>query len=177
MGQLYTLQTAMDTRPIHAHFFRQLTPPGYAYFAGHYRGEDYPALKQCRSGVTGDDRVGVNAEIVIARMQQLGEQIRYGMSILDNARSLSSVDHLLNTVTFSCQIFDQFLRIHPYVNGNGHIARFLLWTILGRYHYWLQTFPIEPRPDQLTYLDAILRYREGDKQALEGYVLRCMLPQ
>lgn len=176
-GQLDTIQAALDTRPIHQHLFAELTPPDYAYFAGHYRGENFPCLKHCRSGVTGDERVGVNATIVAGRMAQLAERIRYGVSILDNARSLTPVDHLLNAVALSCQIFDEFLRIHPYLNGNGHVARFVLWALLGRYNYWPHRFPIEPRPNHPIYLDAIWQYRQGERQALEGYVLRCMLPE
>src|SRR5437868_4159369 len=40
-----TKSTAVDTRPVHLHLFEGMTPNGYKYFAGHYRGEDYRCLR------------------------------------------------------------------------------------------------------------------------------------
>lgn len=35
----------VDTRKVHRHLFLDLTPSGYEYFAGHYRGEQFPELE------------------------------------------------------------------------------------------------------------------------------------
>jgi hypothetical protein len=37
-----------DGRPVHGQYFAGLTPPGCAYYAGHYRGEDFTCLKDYR---------------------------------------------------------------------------------------------------------------------------------
>jgi len=40
-GRIDAKQMAADTREIHRRLFQALTPPECAYYAGHYRGEDF----------------------------------------------------------------------------------------------------------------------------------------
>ena len=87
---------------------------------------------------------------------------------------LSDEDKALYTVMFACRVFEIFLRVHPYANGNGHVARFLIWSILGRYDYWPQQWPIEPRPPDPPDSQLIVEYRNGNPEPLEQYVLQCI---
>jgi fido (protein-threonine AMPylation protein) len=172
-------ESAADTRPIHGYLFSLLVPREYIYYAGHYRGEDFPGLKNYEVVTTGNTDIGYPAFLVVQRMEKIGQWVREGIKGLDaiherSDTSLSLEDKLLNTVAFACMIFDEFLQVHPYVNGNGHAARFMLWAILGRYGYWPQKFPIEPRPNHPLYAWAITEYRKGNKEALENYILRCI---
>jgi hypothetical protein len=82
---------------------------------------------------------------------------------------------VLFVVAFACKVFELFLRVHPYANGNGHAARFLTWSILGRYGYWPRQWPIHPRPNEPTYVEMISRYRSGDIYPLEQYFLNNIL--
>ncbi len=74
-------------------------------------------------------------------------------------------------IALACRLFVRFLTIHPYANGNGHIARFLLTGLLKRQGYRLKAFPIEPRPADPPYSDLIKLYRDGKVEPFERYIL------
>lgn len=172
--------SAVDTRPTHKFLFIKLTPKNHRYYAGHYRGEDYKCLKYFEVGVPGDNSVGRPAQYVHANIKLLGQNVIAGLSALDNAytKPNSVLPHhqkIAYTVVFCCKIFVEFLHIHPYINGNGHIARFLIWILLGRYNIWPKKWPIEPRPPDPPYTQMIREYRTGNKSLLERYVLNCIL--
>src|SRR5262245_40484758 len=61
---LDTRTLVADTRVIHRRLFVGLTPDGYDYFAGHYRGEPFRCLQHYRVRVGGDPRVGIPPENV-----------------------------------------------------------------------------------------------------------------
>jgi fido (protein-threonine AMPylation protein) len=175
-GALDTRQVAMDTRGIHERLFRDLTPSGYAYYAGHYRGENYRCLKHHAVGILSDPRVGCPPQQVLSYMNELARIIQATLATLDARRTLPDTqllqaEKLLYLVATACWIFDFFLRIHPYVNGNGHVARFLMWAILGRYNFWPTKWPIEPRPNDPPYTQCIIAYRNENPIPLESFVL------
>ena len=148
-GAVETLAAACDTRTTHERLFQGLTPVGYEYYAGHYRGEDYTCLRDYEVRIPGDPLVGDPPNAVAFHLQQLSEIITTGLGALDSASQDPRIpDHhkLYYVVAFMCRVFVEFLRIHPYANGNGHAARFISWAILGRYAYWPNAWPIEPRP-------------------------------
>lgn len=174
------VESAVDTRLIHGYLFSLLTPREHIYFAGHYRGEDFRCLKYYPVGIEGERNVGLHPSRVLETMEQIAQIIRQGMKALDATHQLpdtkiSPEDKLLNTVAFACRIFNAFLRVHPYANGNGHTARFIVWAILGRYGYWPTQFPIDPRPNYPLYAWAINEYRKGNNQPLEDYILTCIV--
>lgn len=178
-GRIDPQSVAGDSRPVHSRLFRELTPPGYEYYAGHYRGEEYRCLRYCRVGIPADPRVGYAPERVRGEMAALAELIKTGLAALDTARELPAVElsaeeKLLHTVVFACHIFEYVLCVHPYVDGNGHAARFIMWALLGRYGYWPTNWPLDPRPADPPYSELIMRYRDGEKVLLEAYVLRCV---
>lgn len=172
------VENAADSRPIHSYLFSLLVPREHIYYAGHYRGEDFPCLKNYYAGIEGDSSVGFPPFIVEERMEKIAHWVRQGMVALDATHQLpdtqvSPEDKLLNTIAFACVIFAEVIRVHPYANGNGHAARFILWAILGKYGYWLKRFPIGPRPNHPLYVWAIGEYLNGNRQPLEDYILMC----
>lgn len=169
-GLLDTAALATDSRPAHQDLFDYLAPPECPYFAGHYRGEDFRCLRHCPVGVRGDPRVGATPQRVLTQMAQAAQTVRDGMLALDRTAAPEH-ERLMTTVALACQTFELFLRIHPYVNGNGHAARFVLLAILGRYGYWPRGWTIDPRPGNPDYLAMILAYRNGDLRPLEEFVL------
>ncbi len=172
------VESAADTRLIHQYLFSLLVPREYIYYAGHYRGENFPCLKSYYAGIEGVSS-GFPPFLVEQRMEKIAQWVREGMKVLDATHQLADSqlapeDKLLNTVAFACMIFNEVLRVHPYVNGNGHAARFIIWAILGKYNYWPKQFPIEPRPNHPLYAWAIGEYQKGNKEALENYILMCI---
>jgi fido (protein-threonine AMPylation protein) len=171
------LATARDSRPIHGELFGEMTPPHFPYFAGHYRGERFRCLETCEVGVPGDARVGAPSVDVLDRMKELSDAITLAVSEADKmlaSTALSEPDRLLHIVGVACLVFDVFLQVHPYANGNGHAARFIMWAILGRYGFWPVRWTVEPRPPDPPYTTLLLRHRAGDRKPLVEYVLNCI---
>jgi len=136
-GNLDSLASSSDTRPIHFRLFHQLSPNECPYYAGHYRGENYRCLKYCPVGIPSDHRVGFPPHLVQGYINELTNIIKESVAALDEGMKLSNAqiplrDKILYVVSAVCRIFELFLRIHPYVNGNGHTARFLMWVLISR---------------------------------------------
>lgn len=170
---------ATDTRPFHRQVFLKLAPPGYEYYAGNYRGSDFRCLKCVRVGVVGDLRVGYSPADVSRGVSRFNVNLRAGIAGLDEAfalpnAKLSPQAKLMYLVTFVSRAFIDFLTIHPYIDGNGHIARLIVWALLTRYDYWPNRWPIEPRTQDPEYLNTIRAYRDGKHTGLERYILRCI---
>ena len=171
-----TRGAALDTRGVHRRLFEELTPVGFEYFAGHYRGEPFRCLQHYAVGIANDPRVGVPPASVGHWLADTNALIRSGLDALDSDPGLPRIDRLRYLVVLSCRVFELYLRIHPYANGNGHAARFLVWCLLGRYGHWPRRWPIEPRPPDPPYTDCIIRYRNGDKEPLEKFLASTLVP-
>ena len=137
-GIIDSCQLAADTRPTHGAVFQNLTPSGFEYLAGHYRGEIFRCLQYYSVFVPGDRSVGLAPTYVVNRMRWFEGLVRRGIAALDEASRVPNSQvppeqKILFTVVFACRVFELFLQIHPYANGNGHMSRFMIWSILGRY--------------------------------------------
>ena len=179
-GDVSVEREGRDTRPIHLELFRRLTPSDQRYFAGHYRGEDFPCLIDYDVGVRGDVSVGATCDAVGAAMDAFGEELIAAVSALDASfgvpnAELSQEQKLYGAVVVAARVFTEFLTVHPYANGNGHIARFLVWLVLGRYKYWPNAWTIEPRPNVTNYGTAISSHRRGRAAELERMILEAIV--
>lgn len=172
--QIPTTVAAGDSRPIHYRMFTRLTPAQCQYYAGHFRGEDFRCLKFHEVGVPGDPRVGSPAIQVTGLMKELLLRLQAGLVKIDSLNSRA--DQLPSAVRLACHFLELILRIHPYVNGNGHMARFAVWALLGRYGYWPNPnrWPIEPRPAE-PYTLYIIEFRNGNKAPLEYFMLDMLI--
>jgi hypothetical protein len=166
-----------DTRPVHTQFFSQLFPKDHAYFAGHYRGENYPLLLHYNVGVQGDPRVGCPANLVLNVItSQFIPLIQSIFLRIDSVHSitLSHQQRLYLGIHLACIVFEFFLRIHPYANGNGHIGRFIVQSILGYLGYWPTNghWTIEPKPSMRDqYTRCIIDFRNGNPVPLISFIL------
>jgi fido (protein-threonine AMPylation protein) len=114
-----------DTRSIHRRIFRDVAPPDFDVYAGHYRGEDYPPLK-FRTAVVRYRRpyVGVKPLVRFIEPEDVSNEIDFLKS-----KIVSLHDTKLDVVPYfaeSVSIFRRFSSIHPYLNGNGRISRLML---------------------------------------------------
>lgn len=164
-----------DSRPLHKEIFENLTPPTCPYFAGHYRGERFKCLRHLEVMVASDPRVGVKPALVAPQLANLLSNIlSSGLKALEDAfkipdETLSLAQKTNYVVKFSCRLLNEFLRIHPYANGNGHIGRLIVWLVLVRFGYWPKEWPLDGHPP---YDDLLSRYRDGHEQELEDFVLK-----
>ncbi|SOE17791.1 Fic/DOC family protein [Hoeflea halophila] len=174
------LAHAMDTRQIHGHFFRGYAPKDFPYFVGHYRGENFRCLKDYEVGITSDPRVGHPAATVPLEMDEFSRQLEETIAIIDfqlkAPKSLfSEVDKLVSYCRVVAALFVYFLEIHPYANGNGHMARAIVLLLLGRQSiYPSNGWSIDPRPKDPPYSNLISRYRNGDHDPLVRFLMNCI---
>ena len=168
--QVDTRGVAADSRDVHRRIFHELTPPGCEYYAGHYRGESYRCLQFYSVQIQGDPSVGAPPNSVRWWMRELRSFVESAIRALDQNVALTRKQRLHYVVVFASRVFELFLRIHPYANGNGHAARLIVWSLFFRYGYLPKRW-IDPRPPEPTYTNAIRLYRGGNKSALEQYLL------
>jgi len=175
-GQINLQGEVLDTRHVHHRLFVGLTPPNCDYYAGHYRGESFRCLRHYRVTVPADPRVGSPPAKVAFDMQELGKLVGVGFAALDNGPPLTAQDRLRYLIVFICRIFEVFLRVHPYANGNGHAARMIVWFIFLRYGYWPRRWSVEPKPPDPPYSQYISLYRSGQPQHLEAFIASMLTP-
>ena len=179
LGAIDRIGTCKDSRSVHHDFFVGLTPAGKPHFAGHYRGENYPYLKYYEVTVGNDPRVGVPAEYVASSLASFAEDVGLAHGVMQQAgelpeEHLSKEDKMMYLVTFLCRLLVEFLSIHPYADGNGHIARYLVFAFLGANGVWPRSWPLNERPSDPPYSKLISDYRDGKKSGLERFLLRAI---
>lgn len=169
-----------DSRATHERIFAGTTPDECEYFAGHYRGEPFRCLQYYLVRIPADPRVGVPPHHVDPNLQHLSDVINGGVAAIEDAfrrpnAQLPIEDKLYYLVVFACRVFVEFLRIHPYANGNGHMARFIIWLTLSKFGIWPRKWPLNDRPPDPPYSNLIKLYRDGQPQFLEKFVLQCVI--
>lgn len=179
-GADYQAASASDTRSMHGSLFLGLTPPHFPYYAGQYRGYFLRCLSTYEVGINGDARVGHPAATVPQEMAAFTVQIKQLVQEADfcwqvpNA-ILDSPSKVLRIVHLVAAAFVYFLEIHPYANGNGHMARFLLIALFARHQlYFRSNMEIHPRPREPDYSKAIASYRNGDVTGLHRLLLEAL---
>lgn len=173
-GTLVPKGSSQDSRQIHRRLFKDLTPAECPYFAGNYRGSGFPCLQDY--DVTAGGMATTPAAIVAAAIAFLSSRINVIYHCLDAGSSTpSSINSretkLLYLVCFVAEIHSEFLRIHPYANGNGHVGRFIVWCVLGAYGYWPKSWPFDDRPGD-PYLACLTQYRSGNQEPLIQLMLK-----
>ncbi len=175
-SQVGKLNAAMDSRQVHAAFFEDMTPSGFAYYAGHYRGEKLRCLQEYEVHVPADPRVGHTAATVVAEMGDFATRLEATFVTVDYLLSLNgpvgNVAKLIHYVQVCAALFVEFLEIHPFANGNGHMARMMILALLARRDiYPTRRWNIDPRPLDPPYSNLIKRYRDGDKEPLVRFII------
>ena len=72
-------------------------------------------------------------------------------------------------------VFVQFLAIHPYANGNGHIGRLIVWIFLKKLGFSQDFWSVNDRPGEPrgVPLDRCIRlFRQDKKEYLIKYFLQ-----
>jgi hypothetical protein len=156
--------------------FRDVIPAGYPYFAGNYRGTRFRCLQYYYVTVPSDPRVGSPPDCVDLGTLIIAAELEKGIVALESRTDLTEPDRLRLLIGVAALVFVLFLTIHPYANGNGHVGRFIVWSVLGRFGYWPRSWTIEPKPPDPPYSKNIKLHRDGNFGPLEEDIRKSLLP-
>jgi hypothetical protein len=124
-GQLAFLR---DTRALHLHLFADLAPPGLPQAAGTYRGTQGPLARAERAVFLARRAPGLRFRDLCCRAADVGPSMKaLALRIEAVWQARPSED-----VAFAdlAAISHEFFRIHPFLDGNGHIYRIMM-ALLG----------------------------------------------
>ena len=132
------------SRAWHSDTMHQLAVPMPQY-VGRFRGES--GLEGCEVaiGIYG----GVAADQVAIELQAFEEKLQKTVQVLDQqilANQDMSADDVAAVIDLCAWVHAEWVRIHPFANGNGRTAR--LWANCIAMRYGLPPFVrLRPRPD------------------------------
>jgi hypothetical protein len=103
------------------------------------------------------DREGVWASNVAAELNVFIHRLADAVEVMDRLvgpdERPTSVDVLRELVALIAMVHGEWVRVHPFANGNGRTAR--LWAAFLALRYGLPAFVhIKPRPDDVAYARA-----------------------
>lgn len=159
-SQAEKISFLVDTRDVHRELFAALTPEGCIAYAGTYRGELGSILEHRRTAIHYKNVEGLkernpalNPAEVLAYMSKLEEFIQ---ETFWKAAHFGQGEYF----TRMSRIFGMFSKIHPYLDGNGHISR-LMMVILAEHKGIAvnQKWTIHPRPYGLEMALAFEHYK------------------
>ena len=157
------LPTCEELRRWHARLYAGSEVP-VAGYVGHFRGDAaVPELIDYEVGLGGRlkdgnlEKMGVWARLVSSEMGAVLAGLNAVFVELDARLSVgespTTSDDILAVISFAALAHGECLRVHPFANGNGRIARLLVAFICLR--YGLPMFlHIKPRPEGDDYLRA-----------------------
>jgi hypothetical protein len=141
-------------------------------YRGAFRGSAHPALLDYEATVGGLPTT--RACEVAAEVDNLISELQDRVLALDELDSQGDPDML--TAAFVEAVLDtaawlhgEWIRIHPFVNGNGRTARMWVLWLCSRYGL-PQLLPLRPRPD-MVYSPASYLSMTGDHSLFRQYLL------
>lgn len=142
-GFLWSILT--DPRDLHRSLFVNFTPTGYQEYAGTYRGMVGTSLERRRMGAP--QLLNPERSFPFEKPEEVGSRIDFLLHEVRRelvaARSATPFVQLL-TLT---HLFCWFGKIHPFLDGNGHIQRALFAAAATELEIPLSSrFAIHPRP-------------------------------
>lgn len=142
----------------------------FDYYAGELRDSDPDFPDLIGYEVQVGNALGVRSELVAQALQQFEHGAQTAASRLDAAievgadPSAMAARELHGVLTFCALLHGNWVRIHPFANGNGRTAR--LWANWAALRYGLPPFvTIKPRPGH-PYGAAAAASMAGDDQVM-----------
>lgn len=167
-----------DTRALHKRIFQQTAPSACVCVAGNYRGADFDCLRAApmyfgkNSGTP-----PVSVSIAIGDMH---DEMNAAVVALDQAHAATATATnkekavlLSRLVSLAASALVRFFSIHPYMNGNGHMGRLIVWILLARYGRLPTRWTLHKSPPG--YSDLLDLYRAGKHKPLERFMLECII--
>jgi Fic/DOC family len=146
--QSRAMPTAIMVRDWHLSMLRGVEVPDEAYRGG-FRGDAHPALAEYEVTIGGlpTTRAASVGEEVRKLVIELQNQITGldAVEALENP-SVLDPDFVVKVLELAAWLHCEWVRIHPFVNGNGRTARMWVLWLCGRYGL-PQLLALRPRPD------------------------------
>jgi hypothetical protein len=138
------MPTVEAARRWHISIMDGLTTPAKEY-VGRFRGE--PGLENIEIEVGGE--LGVISDQVEEELRVFEEKLLKMVALLDRDIQPDqdmTADHVAAAIDLCAWVHAEWIRIHPFANGNGRMAR--LWANSMAMRYGLPPFVrLRPRPD------------------------------
>jgi len=168
--------TVALARQWHLAFFDKCSLP-VPYYAGEIRDSDprYPELIDYEVRVGTHD--AVPARDVVDELDVFEEHMQIAVGAIDSQLPAGVTPHipgmLGSVLTLAASAHGEWVRIHPFANGNGRIGR--VWGNWVLIRYGLPAvLRLRPRPAGDPYAQAALHSMSGDHQPMIG-VLNTMI--
>lgn len=140
-----------------------------AYYAGNFR-QWNPQMRCLNCPIVIGGKRGTRPERVIAAMRELSGTIADRLGRLErDFKGLPAGDQAFELATVSAAIIGEFIRIHPFMNGNGRTSRVLWLWLMVRFGA-SQQVRIDPRPDG-DYEKVMAPCMDGEYGPLAGFIL------
>lgn len=160
-----------DPRNLHRELFGTFTPPGYDDYAGTYRGTPQTSLAGRR--IAADSQMAPGEEYEFCLPGEVQERMDRLMQETRELVADASIDDFGKLIAMT-YTFCWFGKIHPFLDGNGHVQRAIFAAMATEFGYPLSArFAIHPRPyDRLlaTALEVFTRAPAGEENAELGLV-------
>jgi len=155
--------TLSDASNWHRRIYAGCSVPAPEYL-GQFRGDPgHPALVGYEVGVGPEladglpEKVGVWSADVATALRGFIVGVKAAFAVLDAAlpvgRRPRTVDELHEVVVLTAEVHGEWVRIHPFANGNGRTAR--VWAALIALRYGLPVFvQLKPRAGDVAYVRA-----------------------
>lgn len=147
------------------------------YYAGEIRDSDpeLPELHGYEVEVGGF--AGVPSAMVPRELTRFEETTRRATGVLDMTIPTGNVpadnNRLLSVLTLCASLHGEWVRIHPFANGNGRTAR--MWANWAALRYGLPPFVrIKPRPAGIAYALAAYASMQRDHHVMTGVLLEML---
>lgn len=170
--QSHAMPTASMARDWHRSMLQGVEVPEEAYRGG-FRGDAHPAIADYEATVGG---------LPTVRAANVGEEIRKLITELQNQvtwldevealedPSMLDPDFVRKVLEVAGWLHCEWVRIHPFCNGNGRTARMWVLWLCARYGL-PQLLAIRPRPDDTGYDSATQLGTIGDHRLFLQFLL------
>lgn len=174
-----------ETRPYHDRIFSETVYEGFEAFSGCYRGANYYYLREYPVSVGGYNfqgeyvtiHTGTAPHLVEREMKEFHDLLVMAVKKIDELynsdRSKIGIKLVLLARLLSKVVVD-FLSIHPYANGNGHISRLLAWGVFLYFGFRGNNWQVAERPLQ-PFDSAISEYQKGNPQPMQAFFMQQLL--